>query len=188
MSGRPRLAATDLWRGQGRQAAGAWTPQSGHGEGAAADAITLAQLRRSTLAQLEALYAAERPVGVPTGVYRGVHLAWLDTPGARHPVIRPLQHLGFRLTPFGIDFRARCWFFLHRRLVIGRFAAEVGGSRWRDTETVRLSYEDSRLPHPLRALLYDEVKPLSSSLCVGIGGINAPRGRGDHFFFALEAA
>jgi hypothetical protein len=34
-------------------------------------------------------------------------------------------------------------------------------------------------------LLYDEVKMLSPSLCLGIGGINAARGRGDHFFFAL---
>lgn len=153
----------------------------------APDAVTLAQLRRCTLAELEVLYARDRPVSVPTGSYRGVHLAWLDTPGARHPVIRPLQHLGFRLTPFGIDFTAQRWFFFHPRFGIGRFAAQVGPFLWRDTETVRLHYDPSNLPGPLRRLLYDEVKPLSSSLCLGIGGINAPRGRGDHFFFALDA-
>lgn len=150
-------------------------------------AITLARLRRCTVAELEALYAEPRPVSVPAGIFRGIHLAWLDTPGARHPVIHPLQYLGFRLTPFGIDFIARRWFFFHRRLAAGRFTAHVGASRWRDTETVRLCYDVSHLPGPLRALLYDEVKPLSATLCLGLGGINAPRGRGDHFFFALEA-
>jgi hypothetical protein len=63
----------------------------------------------------------------------------------------------------------------------------AGRSRWRDTETVRLHYEVSRLPGPVRAVLYDEVKVLSPSLCLGIGGINAARGRGDHFFYALVA-
>jgi hypothetical protein len=154
----------------------------------APDAMTLARLRRCTLVELEALYATPRPVSTPAGIFRGIHLAWLDTPGARHPVIRPLQHLGFRLTPFGIDFTTYRWFFFHRRLAAGRFTADVGASHWRDTETVRLRYDVSRLPGPLRALLYDEVKPLSSTLCLGLGGINAPRGRGgDHFFFALEA-
>ena len=153
-----------------------------------AQAITLARLRQCTLAELEGIYAAPRPVGVPAGVFRGIHLAWLDTPGARHPLIRPLQYVGFQLTPFGIDFGARLWFFFDQRLAVGRFTADVGASRWRDTDTVRLRYEVSRLPRPLRALLYDEVKPLSSTLCLGLGGINAPRGRGDHFFFALDAA
>jgi hypothetical protein len=152
----------------------------------ASDAVTLERLRLCSLAELEALYSTPRPVGVPNGILRGVHLAWLDT-GARHPVLRLLLYLGFRLTPFGIDFTAHRWFFFHRRLAAGRFTADVGASRWRDTDTVRLCYDVSRLPGPLRAWLYDEVKPLSSTLCLGIGGINAPRGRGDHFFFALQA-
>ena len=149
--------------------------------------ITLARRLRCSVAELEALYTEPRPVSVPAGIFRGVHLAWLDTPGARHPVIRPLQHLGFRLAPWGIDFTTQRWFFFHRQLAAGRFTADVGTSRWRATETVRLRYDVSRLPGPLRALLYDEVKPLSATLCLGLGGINAPRGRGDHFFFALEA-
>ena len=149
--------------------------------------LSLARLVQCSVAELEALYVESHPVSVPSGCYRGVHLTWLDTPGARHPVIRPLQHLGFRLLPFGVDFIRHRWFFFHPTLGIGRFVAEAGRSRWRDTETVRLHYEVSRLPGPVRAVLYDEVKVLSPSLCLGIGGINAPRGRGDHFFFALVA-
>jgi hypothetical protein len=149
--------------------------------------LSLARLAQCSVAELEALYVEPRPVSVPSGCYRGVHLAWLDTPGARPTVIRPLQHLGFRLLPFGVDFIRHRWFFFHPTLGIGRFVAEAGRSRWRDTETVRLHYEVSRLPGPVRAVLYDEVKVLSPSLCLGIGGINAARGRGDHFFFALVA-
>ena len=88
--------------------------------------MTLAQLQGCSVAELEALYAQAHPVRVPVGIFRGIHLAWLDTPGARHPVIRPLQYLGFQLTPFGIDFSARLWFFFHRRLAAGRFNADVG--------------------------------------------------------------
>jgi len=149
--------------------------------------ITLSRLQRCGVTELEALYVEERAITLPAGCYRGVHLAWMDTAGARHPVIRPLQYLGFRLTPFGVDFAAGRWFFFHRSLGAGRFTAQPGRSQWRDTETVRLHYDVSRLPRPLRALLYDEVKPLSASLCLGIGGIDAPRGLGDHFFFALVA-
>ncbi len=155
------------------------------GEGG--EEITLFELQRCGLAELEALYVEQRPIRLPAGCYRGVHLAWLDTPGSRHPVIRPLQYLGFRLAPFGIDFSGGRWFFFHRSLAIGRFIAQPGPSRWRATDTVCLYYDVSRLPRSLRTLLYDEVKPLSTSLCLGIGGINAPRGRGDHFFFALAA-
>jgi hypothetical protein len=146
---------------------------------------TLSSLQRCSLAQLEAIYADTQPVALPAGCTRGVHLSWLNTAGARHPLTRPLQHLGFCWLPFGVDFAARRWFFFDRRLGIGQFVARPGPSRWRDTETVRLEYDVSRLPHRLRNLLYDEVKPLSASLCLGIGGVNAPRGRGDHFFFAL---
>jgi len=156
-------------------------------QGEASEELTLSRLRRCSMAQLEALYVARRPVAVPAGAYRGVHLAWLDTPGARHPLYRPLEQLGFRWAPFGVDFAAGRWFFFDRRLGIGRFSAQPGPSRWRDTEAVCLHYDVSRLPRALREMLYDEVKPLSASLCLGIGGVNAPRGRGDHFFFALSA-
>ena len=151
-------------------------------------APSLARLVQCSVAELETLYVEPRSVAMPSGRYRGVHLAWLDTPGARHPLIRPLQHLGFRLLPFGVDFIRQRWFFFHPALGVGRFVTEAGRSRWRDTETVRLRYEVSRLPRPVRALLYDEVKVLSPALCLGLGGINAPRGQGDHFFFALVSS
>lgn len=153
-----------------------------------ADGFSLSGLRHCGLQELEALYAAEGPIALPRGCFRGVHLAWLKAAGAPGRVIRPLQWLGFRLVPFGVDFTAGHWFFFHPGLGIGRFVAQVGRSRWRDTETIRLHYHVSRLPRPLRAWLYDEVKPLSPSLCLGIGGIDAPRGQGDHFFFALANA
>jgi hypothetical protein len=156
-------------------------------QGEAAEELALSRLRRCNLAQLEELYAANRSLALPAGAYRGVHLAWLDTAGARHPLFRPLEQLGFRWAPFGVDFAAGHWFFFDRRLGIGRFSAQPGPSRWRDTETLCLHYDVSRLPRALRRMLYDEVKPLSASLCLGIGGVNAPRGRGDHFFFALTA-
>ena len=43
-----------------------------------------------------------------------------------------------------------------------------------------------RLPRFVRDMLYDEVKPLSERLILGIGGINRGRGEGEHLFFALE--
>lgn len=148
---------------------------------------SLVALTRCSVAELEALYAVRRVVTVPRARYRGVFLAWLDAPGTARPVTHFVQWLGFRVLPFGVDFTRNCWFFFHPALGAGRFTAEPGRSRWRDTDAVRLEYAVSRLPDPLRRVLYDEVKPLSASLCLGIGGTNAPRGRGDDFFFALVA-
>jgi hypothetical protein len=148
--------------------------------------IDAATLRTLSLDELEALYLEERPLEVPAGAFRGRHLAWVDSPGARHPLWRPLTALMFERTPFGVDFEARRWFFFRRGLAAGRFTPRVARSRWRETETVALDYGVSRLPGPLRALLYDEVKPLSPTLALGIGGIAAPRGEGDLFFFSLE--
>ena len=153
-------------------------------------------LERLNDAELEDIYAHERPFSVPAGVFYGRHLGWLNTRGGGNPILRPLLHLAFRATPFGIDFESRLWFFNSpiRRpdsrprlplVKMGRFESVVGPSRWRDTDTVRLHYERSALPRPIRALLYDEVKPLSEDLCLGIGGTNAARGRGDCFWFAL---
>jgi hypothetical protein len=142
------------------------------------------QLRSSNLAELEQLYAQDQNLTVPRGCFRGVHLRRLDEPGARRPghlLSRP-----FQVVPFGIDFDSRCWFFGDRRLQVGRFSPELGRSQWRDTSTLRLLYGISRLPLFVRSVLYDEVKPLSPDLCLGIGGLWAERGAGDHFFFALE--
>jgi len=147
---------------------------------------SLAKLKQCSLAELEELYAAQRHVAIPEGCFRGSHLARLPNPGARKPITRISQSIAFDALPYGVDFRSCLWFFLHPRLQIGRFAPTVARSRWRDTDTVALSYHVSRLPPPIRGLLYDEVKPLSETLCLGLGGLNRDRDRGDHFFFALE--
>ena len=147
---------------------------------------TASELRQMELGALEALYVEERPLIEPAGRYRGHVLAWLDSSGSRHPLWRPMSALMFQVSPFGVDFDERCWFFWTRRLSAGRFVPVTGPSRWRDTRTIGLHYEASRLPEPVRRMLYDEVKPLSETLCLGIGGINAPRGAGELFLFSLE--
>ena len=71
------------------------------------------------------------------------------------------------------------------RFAIGRFDARIGPSRWRDTDAIQLHYDPSRLPGPIKGRLYDEIKPLSGDLVLGLGGVNAERGEGDHFWFVL---
>lgn len=151
-----------------------------------ATALTLTDLQQMSLAQLEEVYARPGEVEIPTGVYRGHHLAWNESTASRQRLLRSVIHLGFKALPYGVDFDQRRWFFLDSGLTVGRFAPRVGRSMWRETETVCLEYHVSRLPGLLRSRLYDEVKPLSGSLCLGFGGTNAPRGKGDIFFFALE--
>ncbi len=146
------------------------------------------RLQRCTLPELEALYLGAGPVNVPAGWFRGIHLRRLDRPWARRPGY--VGSLPFSFVPFGIDFDRRCWTFLHPRLGAGRFSPAVAASRWRPTTVVALHYGVSRLPRALRRVLYDEIKPLSAELCLGLGGLRTDRGPGDHFFFALcrEAA
>lgn len=147
---------------------------------------TIHQLRQLDLDGLEKLYASEQSIALPAGRFRGSFLAKLTTAGARKPLNRVISYVGFESTPFGVDFDSSCWYFWHPRLQLGRFRPVVGPSRWRDTEVLALHYDVSRLPQPVRGLLYDEVKPLDDSICLGIGGLNAERGEGDLFFFALE--
>lgn len=138
-----------------------------------------------THGELEDLYAG--PLGAaPAGVYRGRFLGFLDTPGARDPFNRTMQTLMFVWPRWGIDFRRRLWWFGRPELAAGRFEATRGHSRWRDAEVYRLEYETSRLPGPVKGLLYDEVKTLPDGKVIGLGGTNAPQGRGDHFFFSLS--
>ena len=135
---------------------------------------------------LEPLFAHDEPIDVPSGVFRGRVLCRLDTPGARDRLWAPSQKVAFEWLPFGVDFDRRLWFFFEPRFGVGRFEPRVERSRWRDTDVVTLRYDVSRLPRPVRRVLYDEVKPLDGDRLLGIGGINAGPGRGDHFFFALE--
>ncbi len=147
------------------------------------DIITLGRLTRP---ELEELYLQDDPLDIPVGLYRAVHLCWLDTRTARRAWVRAGLAPLFSLPPFGIDFRSRRWWFYYPRLQAGSFIPTPGPSRWRETQVLRLTYDVSRLPHPLRSRLYDEIKPLSGGTCLGMGGLNIKRGRGEIFFFGLE--
>ncbi len=147
---------------------------------------TLTELRSMSLRDLESLWLEPVELAPPEGIYRGHVLTRLDTSGARRPLWFWSQRVGFEWMPFGIDFDRRLWFFFTAGLALGRFEARPGPSRWRDTDALGLHYTESRLPRPIRRHLYDEVKPLSPTRMLGLGGINADRGEGDHFYFVLE--
>jgi hypothetical protein len=151
----------------------------------AASVPSLEALLRADLAELERIYREHEPVEPPRAAFRGYYLRRVDSPGA-HTVRNRILQLGFQLPPFGVDFASHRWFFFSRHLQVGHFRDERARSRWRDTDTVALHYDVSRLPGPIRRLLYDEVKPLSERLMLGLGGLNDERGRGDLFFFALS--
>ena len=139
-----------------------------------------------SLAELEALWTRPVDMSPPRGVYRGHTLLRIDHATSRRPLWRFSERLGFVWIPFGVDFDRRLWFFFTPPVAMGRFQAEVGQSRWRGTTAISLRYARSRLPRFVRDVLYDEVKPLTERLVLGIGGINEGRGDGEHFFFALE--
>jgi len=147
--------------------------------------MVLSDLKHESAAALERLYAHANPFDVPEGCYRGTYLAPVDSRGARRLTNRLMVLGGFRLPRFGVDFDRRAWWFGHPRLQVGAFVPRAGPSRWRDTRTVGLHYDPSFLPGLVKQLLYDEVKPLSPHLCLGIGGISRPAGEGELFFFAL---
>lgn len=149
---------------------------------------SLATLQAASVATLEQ-YFATMPCGEwSPGLYRGHVLRRLDNRGAARAGNRLMMATAFERTPFWVD-RTRClWAFGHPRLAAGRFVPQRHPSRWRDTEAWGLHYERSRLPAWLRGQLYDEVKPVGPGLCLGIGGLNADRGEGDLFFFALVRA
>jgi len=149
-------------------------------------ASTLVELRAMSLAELEALWTRPVALSAPRGIYHGHVLQRIDHATSRRPLWRWSERLGFVWIPFGVDFDRRLWFFFNRRVAMGHFQTHSGESRWRDTDAIGLSYERSRLPGFVRDVLYDEVKPLSARLILGIGGINRDRGEGEHFFFALE--
>ncbi len=143
------------------------------------------QLTGCTQDELEARYAGPLHAPPLEGVLAGRMLRFLETPSARSVYTRAIDTVLFG-PRFGIDFDRRLWWFHHPWLATGRFRASVGPSRWRDAEVMRLEYDVSRLPGPIRGLLYDEVKPLGPDHALGLGGINAPRGQGEHFWFELR--
>ena len=150
--------------------------------------IALQDLRQMSLPELEALWK-ETPIGpAPLGNFRGAFLRWVDSAGARKLAVRAFDTPAFIWAPFGVDFDRRAWWFFHRKALVGRFDLTAGRSRWRDTEAQQVHYGASKLPGPVKNLLYDEVKQLTGSIVLGIGGMNADAGEGDHFFFALSRA
>ncbi len=148
--------------------------------------LALADLKAMSLAQLEELWRTSALGPAPLGSFRGAFLHWIDSPGARQAHVRAIDTIGFRASPFGVDFDARRWWFVHPRLRVGHFTLTAGKSRWRETEAQQLDYSVSRLPGALKGTLYDEVKQLTGNLVLGLGGLNAGPGEGDHFFFALS--
>lgn len=146
--------------------------------------MTAHELRTSPLEVLERVYrdAPARPVAERR--FRGEAIGRTGTRFARSGATTAML-LPFERLTFWVDFVTRTWAFVHPRVRMGRFRVDPGRSRWRDTETLRLRYDVSRLP--FRRVLYDEVKPLSDTVCLGLGGINFDRGTGDLFFFVLEA-
>jgi len=146
--------------------------------------ISPEHLRSSAPGELERVYREAPPAPAPEGRFWGRVLGRVDTSLARSRAVTAIL-LPFERLRFGVDFTAGRWFFVHPRARLGRFRLEPGRSRWRDTETLRVRYDVSRLP--LRRVLYDEIKPLSRDVCLGLGGVNLERGLGDLFFFLLEA-
>lgn len=139
-----------------------------------------------SLNQLESLWARPTALPPPRGRYRGHVLRRIDHETSRRARWLWTERIAFEWIPFGIDFDRRLWFFITGHLAMARFEARPGPSRWRDAEAIGLSYGPSKLPHVVRSVLYDEVKPLSGRLVLGIGGISRARGEGEHFFFALD--
>lgn len=147
--------------------------------------LSLATLQAASAAALEQYYHNASCQPWEPGLYRGHVLRRLDNRGTERISNRLMMAVAFEHTPFWVD-RTRClWAFGHPRLAAGRFVPQRQPSRWRNTEVWGLHYAHSRLPALLRGMLYDEVKPLSPTLCLGIGGLNAEKDEGDLFFFAL---
>ena len=144
------------------------------------------ELGRADSNDFERLYQEGDVARVPRGIFAGRHLAWVGSADPTAPILRPVLELFFRRLVFHVDFDRSQWFWFSRSLGLGHFSASIGPSRWRDTETIRMLYDDRRLPGFVNQWLYDEVKPLSDDLCLGLGGVSGRRGEGERFFFALR--
>jgi hypothetical protein len=149
-------------------------------------AITLAGLKGSRLDRLEQIYLESEPAKLGDGLHKGHFLGMLDSVDAGKPGLWLISNGGFNWTPFWIDFSKNLWCFWHPKVALGKFETTLGPSRWRETRTYQLHYGCSHLPGFVKRHLYDEVKPINETICLGIGGVNAPGNKGDLFFFALE--
>jgi hypothetical protein len=142
--------------------------------------IDAATVAAASLPELERLYTGAPLAPLPGGVWRGRYLHELPMPLGEKLIARAM----FKWPTFGLDLDAPGWWFGSPARVVGRFTPVVGPSRWRDTEVVRLDYRRTT-PWPLSRLLYDELRPLSPDLILGLGGINRSGERGAWFYFAL---
>lgn len=146
---------------------------------------TLEQLKLASRDELETIYRRTTPMAWEPALWRGHFLCMLDSTAARSKPLKWISEIGFANAPFWLDSALRLWCFGTPEIGIGRFSPVLGPSRWRNTQTLCLNYRESKLPGLIRRELYDEVKPLSPDLCLCISGINAERGAGELFFFAL---
>lgn len=151
--------------------------------------MTLQELKEKSLSELESIYQNPFPQQQPPpGIYKGTWLKRINSTGAKNPLFMVPQWFLFDVLPYGIEFtnKGGIWFFMNPALRIGRFSSNIGPSRFRNTECTRMFYNESDVPSPISRLLYDEVKVLSPSLLLGLGGMNFEKGEGDHFYFALH--
>lgn len=149
----------------------------------------IAEFRVKPVTELEAIFSTPGAATLPQpGNYKGTWLRRIENAGTYKPFNLVSQWLMFELTPFGITFNSDAtgiWYFFHPALSAGNFAMRAEASQWRNTQCVTLNYEMAALPHPVRDILYDEVRVLSENHCLGVGGFKGPAGEGDNFYFLL---
>lgn len=131
---------------------------------------------------METLFRSAPDGPAPRGVFEGRFLCWVEKPPL---ALFAVDSVLFRAIRFGIDFDRGHWWFIRTAVAAGRFRTSWGPSRWRNTDALRLEYDVSRLPGPVRRLLYDEVKPLTDDAGLGLGGVNRDGQEAAHFFFSL---
>jgi len=145
--------------------------------------IQLNDLKNASIEGLETLYCEHTASPSPKGCFQGIFLQRLDKPGNRRPLYYGSK--SFEFLPFGIDFNSCKWYFFHPLMRIAKFRTQCEASRWRDCEVIKLHYDVSHLPSVIKRVLYDEIKPISHDLCLGLGGFNLEKDEGDQFYFAL---
>ena len=139
------------------------------------------RIAAASLGELERIYATAPLAPLPGGVWRG---RWLHDLRMSAPA-KLVAHALFRWPTFGLDLDAYTWWFGRPDRVASRYEPVVGRSRWRDAEVVRLDYRRT-MPWPMRAVIYDELKPLSDDCVLGIGGMNGTGSHGAWVYFVLQ--